>query len=493
MQIITSCSCSLPIISSLSYSTHCYLVRMAERESSPLLMPFEHVKAAVTEFDDGPGRPFSGSSASQLVALLIHAGFYDITMHLLQRYPNLATISDSNGSIILNVLSKLPSHFLSGHKVRFWKRCIYYCVPVELEYLPSKQAYFRNKLWNALQTLVPSLKLVRDTKLRHVSAVRLVELVFSQASTLNDYQFWQSFVSPDIIFNATSSGIVEILKTCFLFFPDLVWTHIPNEGYVVQIAIKNRQEKVFNLLREMPIICNLLVLALDESNNTTSHLAARVASQAESIACAAFQMKRELHWFKEVEKLDHPLHKDVKNNDGKTAWQVFKEEHKTLLEEGKNWMKDTSNSCMLVATLIATITFAAAITVPGGNNQDKGIPIFLSDKTFMLFIVSDALALFSSMVSLLMFLSIIHGRYAKEDFVVALPKRLILGMAALFFAVGTTMIAFGAALSMLLEKRLVWAPIPIALLACVPVTLFAKLQFPNLFTKIIDMMIDGSK
>jgi len=128
--------------------------------------------------------------------------------------------------------------------------------------------------------------------------VRLVELVFSEASTLNDYQFWQSFVSPDIIFNATSSGIVEILKTCFLFFPDLVWTHIPNEGYVVQIAIKNRQEKVFNLLRKMPIMCNLLVLALDESNNTTSHLAARVASQAESIACAAFQMQRELHWFK---------------------------------------------------------------------------------------------------------------------------------------------------------------------------------------------------
>ncbi|MCI93225.1 ankyrin repeat protein, partial [Trifolium medium] len=46
-------------------------------------------------------------------------------------------------------------------------------------------------------------------------------------------------------------------------------------------------------------------------------------------------------------------------------------------------MKDTSNSCMLVATLIATIAFAAAITVPGGNNQDKRIPIFLSDNTFM--------------------------------------------------------------------------------------------------------------
>ncbi|XP_012571230.1 uncharacterized protein [Cicer arietinum] len=392
--------------------------------------------------DDRPGCPFSGPSASQLVALLTAAGFHDITMYLVQHYPNLATISDSNGSIILNVLSKLPSHFQSGHKFGFWKRFIYHCVPVEHEYLPPNHSNSGNTIWNALQNL-------------------------------------------DIIFSATSSGIVEILRICFQFFPDLVWTHMPNEGYVAQIAIKNRQEKVFSLLCKMPIICKLLVLALDESQNTTSHLAARFASQVESISGASFQLQRELQWFKEVEKLDHPLHKEVKNQDGKTAWQVFKEEHKALLEEGKNWMKDTSNSCMLVATLIATIAFAAAITVPGGNNQDKGIPIFLSDNTFMVFAVSDALALFSSMASLLMFLAILNARFAEEDFVMELPKRLIIGMACMFFGVVSTMVAFGAALSMLLKERLKWAPIPIALLACVPIALFSKLQLPLFIQMII--------
>ncbi|CAL5202276.1 unnamed protein product [Lathyrus oleraceus] len=426
--------------------------------------------------DERPGCPFSGPSSSHLVALLTAAGFHDITMHLLQHYPNLATISDSNGSIILNVLSKLPSHFQSGHKLGFWKTCIYHCVPVELE--------SGNTIWNALQILVPSIKLIRDTKLRDVYAVKLVEFVSSQASTMNDNQFWQSFVSADIIFSATSSGIVELLTICFRFFPDLIWTHIPNEGYVAQIAIKNRQEKVFSLLCKMPIICKLLVLALDESQNTTSHLAARFAFQTKTISGAAFQMQRELQWFKEVEKLDHPLHKEVKNQDGKTAWQVFKQEHKELLEEGKNWIKDTSNSCMLVATLIATIAFAAAITVPGGNNQDKGIPIFLKDTTFMIFVVSDALALFSSMASLLVFLAILNARFAEEDFVVALPERLILGLASLFIAVVTTMVAFGAALSMLVKERVKWAPIPIALLACVPIALFTQLQL-SLF---IEMM-----
>ncbi|KAK2394032.1 hypothetical protein P8452_15916 [Trifolium repens] len=431
--------------------------------------------------DDRPACPFSGPSATQLVTLLTAAGFHEITMYILERYPNLATVSDSNGSIILNVLSKLPSHFQSGHNIGFWKRCIYHCVPGELEY--------GNTIWNALQTLVPSIKLVRDAKLRHVFAVRLVEFLCSQASAKNDCQFWQSFVSADIIFNATSFGIVEILRICFQFFPDLVWTHMPNEGYVAQIAIKNRQEKVFSFLRKMPTICKMQVLALDESNNATSHLAAGFASQVKLIPGAAFQMQRELQWFKEVEKLDHPLHKEVKNEDGKIPWQVFKEEHKALLEEGKNWMKDTSNSYMLVATLIATIAFAAAITVPGGNNQDKGIPIFLSDNTFMVFVVSDALALFSSMASLLMFLTILNARFAEEDFVMALPEKLIIGLACLFFAIVTTMIAFGAALSMLVQERLKWGPIPIALLACVPIALFAKLQLPLFIEMIISTYV----
>ncbi|GAU41207.1 hypothetical protein TSUD_128830 [Trifolium subterraneum] len=388
--------------------------------------------------DDRPGSPFSGPSTSQLVALLTASGFHDITMHLLQRYPNLATISDSNGSsIILNVLTKFPTHFNSGHMPYFVPnnmiRFIYKWVPGELQY--------GNTIWNAIQTLFPRLKLARDIKLRRLSAVKLAEFVFAQASTMNDYQFWQSFVSPEILFSATSSGIVEILETCFQFFPDMVWTHIPNEGYLIQIAIKNRQQQVFRLLCEMPIMCKLLVLAIDESNNTTSHLAARFSSQVDSNLGAAFQIARELRWFKVVEKLDHPLHKEVKNKDGKTAWQVFKEEHKTLVREGKDWIKDRSNTGMLVATLIVTITFAAAITVPGGNNQDKGIPIFMSDNKFRVFILSDAIAFFCSMASLLWFLAAINGRYTPEDdyAMIIFVMRFLIGLNLLSVAAVATM------------------------------------------------------
>ncbi|KAK9286262.1 hypothetical protein L1049_014649 [Liquidambar formosana] len=161
------------------------------------------------------------------------------------------------------------------------------------------------------------------------------------------------------------------------------------------------------------------------------------SSQLKSISGSALQIQRVLQWFKEVENIISPLYKNVKNNNKKTAWEIFMEEHKELLESGEKWMKETSNSCMLVATLIATVVFAAAFTVLGGNANNKGVPIFLNRSFFMLFAISDALALFSSCTSLLIFLSILTSCYAKQDFLESLPKRLIKCLASLFFAIAS--------------------------------------------------------
>ena len=182
--------------------------------------------------------------------------------------------------------------------------------------------------------------------------------------------------------------------------------------------------------------------------------------------------------FQAVEKLMYPTTVENTNEDNLTAWEVFKKEHKHLSKAGEKWMKDTSNSCMIVSTLITTVVFAAAFTVPGGNDNDDGVPIFLWSNGFLVFAVSDALALFSSLTSLLMFLSILTARYAEEDFLKSLPKRLIIGLASLFVAIATMMIAFVATLSIVLSKRLQWVSVPITLLASFPVTIFGLLKLP---------------
>ncbi|XP_042477778.1 ankyrin repeat-containing protein ITN1-like [Macadamia integrifolia] len=180
----------------------------------------------------------------------------------------------------------------------------------------------------------------------------------------------------------------------------------------------------------------------------------------------------------EVEKIAPSAFSEHVNSNGLKPREVFTEEHQDLVKKGEKWMKDTANSCMVVATLIATFTFAAAFTAPGGFNQDSGFPIFLRDKLFFLFIVSDALSLFSSTTSVLMFLSIYTSRYAEEDFLESLPKRLIIGLSTLFFSIATMMVTFCATLFLILNKQYSWVAIPITFLAGVPVTLFVFLQFP---------------
>lgn len=68
-----------------------------------------------------------------------------------------------------------------------------------------------------------------------------------------------------------------------------------------------------------------------------------------------------------------PTYKDSENAENKTPKDVFAREHQALAEKGEKWLKDTASSCMLVGTLIITVVFAAAFTVPGGNYQDSDI------------------------------------------------------------------------------------------------------------------------
>ncbi|GMN53000.1 hypothetical protein TIFTF001_022153 [Ficus carica] len=132
---------------------------------------------------------------------------------------------------------------------------------------------------------------------------------------------------------------------------------------------------------------------------------------------------------------------------------------------------------MIVSTLIALFVFAVAFNAPGG--YDYGVPNLAWNRSFMVFVISDALALFSSITSLLMFFSILTVRYAEEDFHVLLPKKLIIGLASLFFSIATVMVTFGATFYILLNGRLdLVIAIPMFLLAPVPVSIFVLFRFP---------------
>ena len=94
------------------------------------------------------------------------------------------------------------------------------------------------------------------------------------------------------------------------------------------------------------------------------------------------------------ESVVHPSVLDFINANGQTARELFIENHKEFVKEGEKWMKETTSSCTVVGTLIVSVMFAAAITIPSGYKQDSGFPTFLCKKVFTLFIISDALCLY---------------------------------------------------------------------------------------------------
>ena len=140
-------------------------------------------------------------------------------------------------------------------------------------------------------------------------------------------------------------------------------------------------------------------------------------------------------------------------------------------------MKQTAQSCSLVAALIATVVFAAAFTLPGGIDS-KGTPVFVNRPLFIIYAICNALSLFSSSASVLMFLSILTSRYAEHDFFKSLPIKLIVGLTGLFVSIVTMMIAFTVTFFVTFRKGEKWIPIPMALSAAVPVALFAFQQYP---------------
>ncbi|TXG68581.1 hypothetical protein EZV62_003516 [Acer yangbiense] len=505
---------------------------------------------------DSPTFPFFIPTLPRILRHLVKSGFHDIALYFVQRYPNLALAEDEYKHSLLRWLAYEPAHFVSGSNLGFIERWIYKCkyhvleqlinqicicllfyiakvfnaffllvqvvrveiknAPTQLEvinmrdilentqHFPALQSrsfatrvlrLFKTLLWKASAQLAPSIKMVRDAKLKYECAVELVNHVCMKLHSMRYHQIMYFFQNPEpILGNPVTGGIEEIVRTLLQHFPYLIDYDVLPERNILKVAIECRQEKIVNMVKEIsPITTKNLCSPLPDSGNSALHLGGKLAPPFKlfSVSGAALQMQRELQWFKEVEKITLPADRDRKIFDNETAKDVFRKEHKELAEQGEKWMKDTANSCMLVSTLIATVLFAAVFTVPGGNNNDKGIPIFLRMNAFTIFIISDALGLFSSLTSLLMFLAILTARYGVEDFLESLPKKLIIGLGSLFVAIAAMIIAFVATLTIVLSERWHLVFVPITLVASFPVAIFVMLQLP-LFVQMVQTTYGAS-
>ncbi|KAJ8755897.1 hypothetical protein K2173_024442 [Erythroxylum novogranatense] len=429
--------------------------------------------------DEHPS-PLTGERGAKLLNLLIIADFYDLAIHLLRRYPSLALQQDDEGFTGLHRLALKPHAFLSGSQLGYFQRLLYKCT-----YFKNARARPREDIENHASNIgchleeprkIGHLKHIHETMLMHKQALELTKLLCAETVKYRNLMKEALFATP--IVTAARMGIREIVSEIIKTFPDAVWSWDNDKRYIFHLAVVYRKEQVYNLVYQMSLQKHYVMSYTDKFWNNILHLAGKL-EPSNRISGAALQMQRELQWFKEVENIVQPSYKEVKNEAGKTPREVFTEEHKELVVKGEEWMKNTASSCTVVAALVVTVVFAAAFTLPGGNNSD-GTPVYLHDLSFLIFTVSNALGLFASSTSVLMFLGILTSRYSEEDFLRALPMRLCIGLITLFLSMAFMLAAFSSALHIVLVHRLKWVVGPIILLAGIPVTLFGFLQFPLL-------------
>ncbi|KAI5584009.1 hypothetical protein BDE02_06G053700 [Populus trichocarpa] len=400
----------------------------------------------------------------KLLVALINSDIYDVAWKMLKEHRGLAYARDEHQLTALHAFSQkscMPSNVVDQSPPGFWNKCL---------------------------NPFSEFKLARMKKLMHKEALDIIQYLWEQVVLLDDATISRQIGEPlPLIFTAAERGNLDFLTVLIRLYPELIFKVEHNMYSIFHISILNRHEDIFKIIYQIGSIKNLITTYKDTEGNNMLHLAAKVLespSRLNAIPGAALQLQRELLWFEEVKKVVQPRHIEEKNFHGKTPGALFIEQHRDLMKEGEQWMRDTADSCMLVATLIATVVFAAAFTVPGGNFQDKGTPVFLKEIAFKFFAISDAISLVTSASSLLTFLSIRTSRYAEQNFLWSLPNRLIIGLTTLFISIGAMMVAFMATFFLVFGNKLLPYSIPIAVVASLPVIFFIWQHF-RLFVDMI--------
>nr|XP_017220539.1 PREDICTED: ankyrin repeat-containing protein At5g02620-like isoform X2 [Daucus carota subsp. sativus] len=381
----------------------------------------------------------------------------DAAFRMVHNDSTLAAAKDGNGLTALHVLARLSSSFNGVHQEGLWRRII-------------KSSYLRVKEENEEQS-------------QQVYAHKLVYFILDHILLNEDCEI-SSLVEdvPTLLFEAAEVGNTEFVIALIDYYPDLIWQENYRNQSIFHIAISHRHQKIFNLIHEIGSIGSLLATRKDKiDGNNMLHLAATLAPQEKlnKVSGAALQMQRDLLWYMEVQSIVGPSYRVMKNKDAQTPHDIFKETHKGLMKDGEKWMKSTSSSCLVVATLIATVVFTAAFTVPGGVDTSVGVPVLLDEPFFKVFAISEGIGMFASSTSILMLLSILTSRYQEKDFLHSLPLMLMLAITTLFLSIAAMIIAFCTTLFLSFEDGATLLPILLGVFACIPIMSFL-IKFPLL-------------
>lgn len=129
---------------------------------------------------------------------------------------------------------------------------------------------------------------------------------------------------------------------------------------------------------------------------------------------------------------------NAKARAGPLAWKnAIGEGSDTGEEKSISQMKRAGEVHLIVAVLIATVTFAAGFTLPGGYNDDDGKAILTKKAALKAFIVTDTIAMVLSLSAVLVYFFL--ASHEKRDMV---SKHLLGGFLLTIIAMEAMVVAF---------------------------------------------------
>ncbi|KAK7363639.1 hypothetical protein VNO77_05789 [Canavalia gladiata] len=284
-------------------------------------------------------------------------------------------------------------------------------------------------------------------------------------------------VSPILI--AAKMGVTEMVAKILDAFPVAMHDVDSDNKNVVLLAIENRQPRVYKMLTKMNLVKESAFRQIDNEGNSALHLAAMYREHRPwRVPGAAMQMQWEYKWYKLVKDSMPPNFYARYNNKGETAKHVFLKSHGHLVKEGRKWLSTTSESCSLVAALVATVAFTTSTAIPGGTNDVTGMPQMSGQPAFKVFAVASLVALCSSVTALVLFLSILTSRFQEKDFAVDLPRKLLLGMTSLWTSITSILLSFCAGHYFVIQVGAKSYVYLIYAVTCLPVSFFVLVQLP---------------
>ncbi|XP_059660948.1 ankyrin repeat-containing protein At5g02620-like [Cornus florida] len=284
------------------------------------------------------------------------------------------------------------------------------------------------------------------------------------------------------LFLAIKAGCVDIVEMILQLYPQAV-EHVDGNGCnILHIAIKYRQLWVFDVLHQVGIPWRRLIVRRDRDLNTILHMVGQDCIFEPVLGNFIVQLQNDLLLFEHVKKICSSCSIDsslCRNREGKTAEEVFVKNKEHLRMKAVEQVKNRIESCSWVGVFVSAVAFAAVYTVPGGLDQETGVPIFLNHPFFLIFIIADALCILCTLISLVLFFSVLISWFRFQDFKLSVPGRIAAGSTVLIFSVSMQALAFGASVVLLVQEGEQWTRIGYYTVAFLPFTVMSVSFVPS--------------